>query len=79
MLRKILNKIQKFESQKQIKVDKISEIKINGDNQKINIPKGLIKENQNNNVTIKTGRNLYKTTAIDYDDIEFTNLLLEIQ
>ena len=59
--------------------NKISEIKINGDNQKINIPKGLIKENQNNNVTIKTGRNLYKTTAIDYDDIEFTNLLLEIQ
>ena len=59
--------------------NKIAEIKINGDNQKINIPKGLIKENQNNNVTIKTGRNLYKTTAIDYDDIEFTNLLLEIQ
>lgn len=27
MLKKILNKIQKFESQKQIKVDKISEIK----------------------------------------------------
>ncbi len=59
--------------------NKIAEIKINGDNQKINIPKELIKENQNNNVTIKTGRNLYKTTSIDYDDIEFTNLLLEIQ
>lgn len=28
MLKKILNKIQKFESQKQIKLDKISEIKL---------------------------------------------------
>lgn len=59
--------------------NKITEIKINGDNQKINIPKNLVKENQHNNVTIKTGRNLYKTSSIDYDDIEFTNLLFEIQ
>jgi hypothetical protein len=59
--------------------NKIAEIKINGDNQKIKIPRGIIKENQSNNVTIKTGRNLYKTSAIDYDDIEFTNLMFEIQ
>ncbi|MCD7780387.1 MAG: carboxypeptidase-like regulatory domain-containing protein, partial [Candidatus Gastranaerophilales bacterium] len=59
--------------------NKISEIKINGDNQKISIPKGLIKQNQKNNVTIKTGRNLYKTSDIDYDDIEFTNILFEIK
>ena len=59
--------------------NKIAEIKINGDNQKISIPKGLIKSNQKNNITIKAGHNLYKTTEIDYDDIEFTNLLLEIQ
>jgi len=48
--------------------NKIAEIKINGDNQKINIPYGLIKFNSPNNITIKTGRNLYKTSAIDFDD-----------
>ena len=58
--------------------NKIAEIKINGDNQKIKIPDGLIRLNQNNNITIKTGKNLYKQTDIDFDDIEFTNLLLEI-
>ncbi len=59
--------------------NKIAEIKINGDNQKINIPKGIIKQNQLNNVTIKAGRNLFKNNTIDYDDIEFTNLLFEIR
>ncbi len=59
--------------------NKIAEIKINGDNQKIKIPFGLIKHNQDNNLTIKTGRNLYKTTDIDFDDIEFTNVLFEIK
>lgn len=59
--------------------NKIAEIKINGDNQKIKIPKGLIKQNQNNNVTIKAGKNLFKTNYIDYDDIEFTNLMFEIK
>ena len=58
--------------------NKIAEIKINGDNQKIKIPFGLIKQNANNNLTIKTGRNLYKTSDIDFDDIEFTNILFEI-
>ncbi len=59
--------------------NKVAEIKINGDNQKINIPKELIKQNASNNVTVKAGRNLYKTSAIDFDDIEFTNLIIEIQ
>ncbi len=59
--------------------NKIAEVKINGDNQKIKIPKGLIKQNQNNNITIKAGRNLFKTGYIDYDDIEFTNLMFEIK
>lgn len=59
--------------------NKISEIKINGDNQKIKLPQGLIKSNQLNNITIRTGRNLFKTASVDYDDIEFTNLLLEIK
>lgn len=59
--------------------NKISEIKINGDNQKIRIPFALVKQSQNNNLTIKTGKNLYKTTSIDFDDIEFANILFEIK
>jgi hypothetical protein len=55
----------------------ISEIQINGDNQRIRIPSQLIKRNQPNEVTIKTGRNLMQTAYIDYDDIEFMNLFFE--
>ena len=57
--------------------NKISEIQINGDSQKIKIPQGLIRKNQVNEVTIKTGRNLMQTAYIDYDDIEFMNLFFE--
>lgn len=59
--------------------NKIAEIKINGDGQKIKIPKNLLKFNQKNNLTIKTGKNLYKSMSVDYDDIEFTNLFFEIK
>jgi hypothetical protein len=55
--------------------NKISEIQINGDGQKIRIPHNLIKKI--NEVTIKTGRNLMQTSYIDYDDIEFMNLIIE--
>ena len=57
--------------------NKISEIQINGDGQKIKIPSALIRKNQVNEVTIKTGRNLMQTAYIDYDDIEFMNLFFE--
>ena len=57
--------------------NKISEIQINGDGQKIKIPQSLVRKNQVNEVTIKTGRNLMQTAYIDYDDIEFMNLFLE--
>lgn len=57
--------------------NKISEIQINGDAQKIKIPPMLIRRNQVNEVTIKTGRNLMQTAYIDYDDIEFMNLFFE--
>lgn len=57
--------------------NKISEIQINGDGQKIRVPSSLIKKNQVNEVTIKTGRNLMQTAYIDYDDIEFMNLFFE--
>lgn len=55
--------------------NKISEVQINGDGQKIRIPHNLIK--RVNEVTIKTGRNLMQTSYIDYDDIEFMNLIIE--
>lgn len=57
--------------------NKISEIQINGDSQKIKIPSSLIRKNQVNEVTIKTGRNIMQTAYIDYDDIEFMNLFVE--
>ena len=57
--------------------NKISEIQINGDGQKIRIPAPLIRRNQVNEVTIRTGRNLVQTAYIDYDDIEFMNLFFE--
>src|SRR5574344_139761 len=55
---------------------KIAEIKVNGDRQEVKLPKTLIKENRENDVTIQTGRNLFQTDHVDYDDIEFTNLYL---
>lgn len=57
--------------------NRISEVQINGDSQRIKIPPMLVKKNQVNEVTIKTGRNLMQTAYIDYDDIEFMNLFLE--
>lgn len=59
--------------------NKICEIHLNGDNQKIKIPKNLIKPNQKNSITIKAGKNLFQTAYIDYDDIEFTNISVDIQ
>lgn len=57
--------------------NKISEIQINGDGQRIKVPPSLIRKNQVNEITIRTGRNLMQTAYIDYDDIEFMNLFFE--
>ncbi len=57
--------------------NKIAEIELNGDNQKIRLPKNLIRPNSKNEITIKTGRNVLQTSYIDYDDIEFMNLTIE--
>ncbi len=57
--------------------NKISEIQVNGDGQKIKLPPALIRKNQINEITIRTGRNLMQTAYIDYDDIEFMNLIIE--
>ncbi len=56
---------------------KIAEIQINGDNQKIKIPNYLIKSNQKNEVKIMAGINLQQTAYVDFDDIEFMNLNIE--
>lgn len=52
---------------------KIAEIQLNGDGQKVRLPNNLIKTGQNE-ITIRTGRNMQRTDYIDYDDIEFMNL-----
>ena len=57
--------------------NKISEIQLNGDGQKIKLPSSLIKKGQVNEITIRTGRNIMQTAYIDYDDIEFMNLIIE--
>lgn len=57
----------------------IADIKINGDAQEIKLPKSLVSHSQNNEITIKAGKNLTQTSYVDYDDIEFMNLLIEVK
>ena len=53
---------------------KIGEIKINGDGQRIKIPNSLIKADGKNQITIKTGYNTFASDHLDYDDIEMMNI-----
>ena len=57
--------------------EKIAEIQLNGDNQKIKLPNRLIKNGTQNQITIKTGYNLQQTAYIDYDDIEIMNISIQ--
>jgi hypothetical protein len=57
--------------------NKIADIQVNGDGQQIKIPYNLLKQNQLNDITIKTGRNMTQNSYVDYDDIEFMNLSVE--
>ncbi len=57
--------------------EKIAEIQINGDNQKIKLPNRLINAGMQNEIMIKTGRNLQQKAYIDYDDIEIMNLSIQ--
>jgi hypothetical protein len=52
----------------------IGQLQINGDGQRIKIPNNLIKADERNQVTIRTGHNLMPTDHVDYDDIEIMNL-----
>ncbi len=56
---------------------KVGELNINGDNQEVEIPRQLVRES--NELTIKTGRNLFQHAYIDYDDIEIAGLRFEIK
>ena len=56
--------------------NKVAEIQINGDGQKIRLPQNLVKRGVNE-VTVKTGKNLMQSSYVDYDDIEFMNLSIE--
>ena len=58
--------------------NKIAEIQLNGDKQRIKIPKSLIHAGENE-VTVKTGRNLMQNSYVDYDDIEFANISIEFK
>lgn len=55
----------------------IAELNLNGDNQQIKIPHSIIRQNGSNQLTIKSGKNLFQTAYIDYDDIELMNLFIE--
>lgn len=55
----------------------IAEIKINGDNQRIKIPKRFVRPNALNEIRIETGINLFQHAYTDYDDMEFMNVFIE--
>jgi len=57
--------------------NEVAHLKINGDNQKISIPRSFVRQNAKNSVKIVAGVNQTQTAYTDYDDFEFTNLFLE--
>ena len=56
---------------------RIAKLELNGDNIEILIPKGLLQEE--NELVIKCGRNLFQSAYVDYDDIEIANLRVEVK
>ena len=59
---------------------KIAEIAINDNNKMIPIHKGVLKPHSNNLLVLQTGTNQVTALSgtLDYDDIEFMNLFLEV-
>lgn len=58
---------------------KVAEIQLNGDNQKIKLPRALIRPDDVNEVTIQTGVNQFQKARVDYDDIELMNLTIQTE
>ena len=56
---------------------KIANIELNGDGQRFELPKNILRKGMDNELMIKTGRNMSQINHIDYDDIEFMNLFIE--
>jgi 6-phosphofructokinase 1 len=56
---------------------KIAKIQLNGDNQKIKLPKASIKPDDVNEIVIQTGVNLFQKARLDYDDIELMNISIQ--
>lgn len=56
---------------------RIGVIELNGDNHEIIIPQNLLKAS--NELLIKTGRNLFQTEYVDYDDVELANVRVEVK
>ena len=56
---------------------RIHYIHLNGDNIEIKIPKSLLKKE--NELIIKTGKNLFQNQYTDYDDIELANIRIEVK
>jgi len=61
-----------------INAREVAQLRINGDNQQIIIPPNYIISNSKNEITVETGKNLFARN-IDYDDMEFMNLSLELR
>ena len=57
--------------------NKITNIEINQDNLEIVIPRNILKED--NELIIQTGRNLFQSEYIDYDDCELANIRIEVK
>ena len=58
---------------------KVAEIQLNGDNQKIKLPRALIRPDDVNEITIQTGVNQFQKARVDYDDIELMNLTIQTE
>lgn len=56
---------------------RIAFVDINGDNFNILIPKSILKED--NELVIKTGKNLFQVDYVDYDDVELANIRIEVK
>ena len=73
------NNIESYSSAPEIYFNgkKIAEIKLNGDNQRIKLPRSAINPDNVNEIVIQTGVNLFNKARLDYDDIEIMNLSIE--
>jgi len=58
---------------------KVANIELNGDGQRFELPKNILRKGMDNELMIKTGRNMSQINHIDYDDIEFMNLSIIVE